>query len=81
MVSDETEVAGTSKCLWIQPSFSSADEGAVLQNLVLERQGRSWMPEYNGSGSLLPRITSQNNNTEVETQSKILLPGQGVQKR
>lgn len=62
-------------------SFSSADDGAVLQKLVLVRPGRSWIPDSEGSGSLLLRITSQNNDTELEPQSKILPPEQGMLKR
>lgn len=54
-------------------SFSSADDSAALQKLMLARPGKSWIPDNEGSGSLLLRITFQNNNPKLETQSKIIL--------
>lgn len=63
------------------PSALSADDGAVLQKLMLARPGKSWISDNESSGSLLLRIRLQNNNTKLETQSKVIPSEQGVQKR
>lgn len=70
------------------PGFKSPSQlisfppsASLLQIMVHLRPGHSWIPEYKESGSLLLRIPTQISNTGLKTQTKILLPEQGMQKK
>lgn len=70
------------------PGFKSPSQlisfppsASLLQIMVHLRPGQSWIPEYKDSGSLLLRIPTQISNTGLKTQTKILLPDQGMQEK